>query len=150
VAADFPGVGELGECQLSTAWGTSGSTTPEEGRTTVSAKGEGEGDAIVEEVRGVARLQSEKGTIRISRVHADMEARTTTGDIDVGEVVRGSVVATTTFASIGVGVAVKSGARPSLDSTAVTVHRPLSPLEACEQTTRSCGSRPGPWWAPLW
>ena len=165
MAADFLGVGELGECQLSTglghirlhrtgnlqlaaalgditvdrAVGTVEATADRgdvylgliEGRTTASATGEG--DVTVGKVRGVARLHAEKGAIRISQAHADVEARTTHGDIDVGEVVQGSVVAATTFGSIRVGVAETSGARLSLDSAAGTVYTALSLLEECEQ-----------------
>jgi DUF4097 and DUF4098 domain-containing protein YvlB len=102
-----------------------------EGGTTISAKGEG--DATVEQVRGVARLYAERGTIWISRAHADVEARTIHGDIDVGEVRQGSVIAATTFGSIRVGVAETSGARLSLDSAAGTVSTALSLLAAHEQ-----------------
>ncbi|MFD9499429.1 DUF4097 family beta strand repeat-containing protein [Streptomyces sp. NPDC060035] len=165
VAADFLGVGELGECRLSTGLGhirlhrtgslqlaaALGDITVDhavgtvevtadrcdirlgliEGRTTISAKGES--DATVGEVRGVARVHAEKGAIRISQAHTDVEARTTQGDIDVGEVVRGSVVAATTFGSIRVGVAETSSARLSLDSATGTVYTSLSLLEAYEQ-----------------
>ncbi|MFF9061864.1 DUF4097 domain-containing protein [Streptomyces sp. NPDC101213] len=165
-AADFLGVGELGECRLSTGLGrirlhrtgslrlaaALGDITVDravgtveatadcgdvhlgliEGSTTISAKGEG--DATVGEVHGAARLHAEKGAIRIDRAHADVEARTTHGDIDVGEVVQGSVVATTTFGSIRVGVAGTSGARLSLDSAAGTVYTSLSLLGADEPT----------------
>lgn len=102
-----------------------------EGRTTISAKGEG--DATVKEARGIACLHAEKGAIRIGRAYADVEARTTQGDIDVGEVAQGNVVASTTFGSIRVGVAEASGARLSLDSVAGTVYTALSLLNACEQ-----------------
>ncbi len=164
-AVDFLGVGELGECRLSTGLGhirldrtgslrltaALGDITVDravgaveatadrgdvrlgliEGEATISAKGEG--DATVEEVRGAAHLHAEKGAIRISRAHADVDARTTHGDIDVEEVVRGSVVTATTFGSILVGVAATSDARLSLDSAAGTVYTSLSLLEACEQ-----------------
>ncbi|MEV5873276.1 DUF4097 family beta strand repeat-containing protein [Streptomyces sp. NPDC052101] len=163
-AADFLGVGELGECRLSTGLGhirlhhtgslqltaALGDITVDravgtveatadcgdvhlgriEGRATVSAKGEG--DVTVGEVSGVASLQAEKGAIRIGRAHADAEARTTDGDIDVGEVVQGSVVAATTFGSIRVGVAATSSAHLSLDSAAGTVYTSLSLLGAHE------------------
>lgn len=102
-----------------------------EGRATIRAMGEG--DATVGEVRGVARTHAEKGHIRINRAHADVEARTTQGDIDIGEVVRGSVVTTTTFGSIRVGVAETTSARLSLDSAAGTVYTSLSLLEAWAQ-----------------
>ncbi|MFE7644185.1 DUF4097 family beta strand repeat-containing protein [Streptomyces phaeoluteigriseus] len=101
-----------------------------EGGATISAKGEG--DAAVGEVRGVARLHAEKGDVRIERAHADVEARTTQGDIDIGEVVRGSVVAATTFGGIRVGVARSSNARLSLDSAAGTVYTSLALLAGGE------------------
>ncbi|GHA42152.1 hypothetical protein GCM10010372_47690 [Streptomyces tauricus] len=168
IAADFLGVGELGECRLSTGLGhirlhrtgslqlaaTLGDITVAravgtvevtadrgnvhlglvEGRTTISAKGEG--DATVREARGAARLHAEKGAIRINRAHTDVEARTTHGDIDVGEAMRGCVVATTTFGSIRVGVAEASSARLSLDSAAGTVYTALSLLEERERADR--------------
>jgi hypothetical protein len=93
-----------------------------------------EGNVSVGEVRGVARLRAEKGAVWINRVHADMNARTTHGDIDVGEIVRGSVVAATTFGSIRVGVAETGSARLSLDSTTGTVYTSLSLLTANERT----------------
>ncbi|MBW5422320.1 DUF4097 family beta strand repeat protein [Streptomyces sp. BG9H] len=102
-----------------------------EGSTTVSAKGES--DATVEEVRGAARLYAERGTVWIGRAHTDVEARTSHGDIGVGEVRRGSVSVTTTFGSIRVGVAETSGARLALDSAAGTVSTALSLLVAHEQ-----------------
>lgn len=163
-AADFLGVGELGECELSTGLGhirldrtgslrlaaSLGDITVDraagsveitadrgdvhlglvEGGASVTAMGEG--DSTVGEVRGVARMHSEKGAIRITRAHAGVEARTTQGDIDIGEVARGSVVATTTFGGIRVGVAGTSGARLFLDSAAGTVYTALSLLEAEE------------------
>ncbi|MFD3523436.1 DUF4097 family beta strand repeat-containing protein [Streptomyces sp. NPDC058653] len=164
LAADFLGVGELGECRLSTGLGQirlqrAGSVrltaalgditvdrvtgTAEvtadcgdvhlglvEGGATIGAKGRG--DATVGEVRGVARLDTERGAIRIGRAHTGVEARTTHGDIDVDEVVQGSVVTASTFGSIRVGVAGTSEARLSLDSAAGTVYTSLSLLEACE------------------
>jgi Putative adhesin len=164
-AVDFLGVGELGECRLSTGLGhirlnrtgslqlaaALGDITVDhavgaveatadrgdihlgliEGSARLSAKGEG--DATVGEVRGTIRLHAEEGAIRINRVYADVEARTTHGDIDVGEVVRGSVVTTATFGSILVGVAGTGNARLSLDSAAGTVYTALSLLDACEQ-----------------
>lgn len=102
-----------------------------EGGATIRARGDG--DATVGKVRGVARMRTEKGAIRISRAHTDVEARTTQGRIDIGEVVRGSVVAVTRFGSIRVGVAETSSARLSLDSAAGTVYTSLSLLAALEQ-----------------
>ncbi|MFF2190855.1 DUF4097 family beta strand repeat-containing protein [Streptomyces sp. NPDC058155] len=168
LAADFLGVGGLGECHLSTglghirlqrtgsvqlaaalgditvdrAVGTVEATADRgdvrlgliEGRATIGAKGEG--DATVGEVRGVAHLHAERGAIRINRAHSDVEARTTHGDIDVEEVVQGSVVTATTFGSIRIGVAETSSARLSLDSAAGTVYTSLSLLEAYEQADK--------------
>ncbi|MFI9721770.1 DUF4097 family beta strand repeat-containing protein [Streptomyces sp. NPDC052396] len=165
MAADFLGVGELGECQLSTELGhikldrtgslqltaclgditvdrASGSVEAMadhgdvtlgqvEGRATIRAS---DGDASVEKVRGVARMHTGKGAIRIGRAHADVEARTAQGDIDVREVVRGSVVATAMCGSIRVGVAEPSSALLSLDSAAGTVYTSLSLLEAGAQS----------------
>ncbi|WP_221351129.1 DUF4097 family beta strand repeat-containing protein [Streptomyces beigongshangae] len=98
-----------------------------EGGATIRAKGEG--DATVGRAHGAVRLHAEKGAIRISRAHADVDARTIQGDIDIGEVVRGSVVAATTFGSIRIGVARTSGTRLSLDSATGTVYTSLSLLE---------------------
>ncbi|MDB1086968.1 DUF4097 family beta strand repeat-containing protein [Streptomyces sp. ACA25] len=102
-----------------------------EGRTTIRAKGEG--DATMGEARGAACLNLEKGAIRISRAHANVEARTTHGDIDVAEVMQGSVVAVTTFGNIRVGVAETSGAHLSLDSATGTAYTSLSLLDTREQ-----------------
>ncbi|MEU6770359.1 DUF4097 family beta strand repeat-containing protein [Streptomyces sp. NPDC046759] len=162
-AADFFGVGQLGDCRLSTGLGhirldrtgslhlaaSLGDITVDrvagsveatadrgdvhvgrvEGDATITAMGEG--DAIVGEVRGVTRMRTEKGAIRISRAHTDVDARTTQGDIDIGEVARGSVVAATTSGGVRVGVAGTSGARLSLDSAAGTVYTALSLLGTC-------------------
>ncbi|MYV97956.1 DUF4097 family beta strand repeat-containing protein [Streptomyces sp. SID3343] len=103
-----------------------------EGSARVTARGEG--DVRVGEVRGVARLRAEKGAVWINRAYADVNARTTQGDIEVGEMVRGSVVATTTFGDIRVGVAETSDARLSLDSAAGTVYTSLSLLTTNERT----------------
>lgn len=161
-AADFLGVGELGECQLSTGLGqiTLDRTGPlqlaaslgditvgraaggveatadrgdvhlaqVDGGATIRAMGAG--NATVGEVRGVARIHTEQGSIRISRAHTDVEALTTQGGIDIDEVVRGSVLAATTFGSIRVGVAEHTGTCLSLDSSAGTVYTALSLLEA--------------------
>ncbi|MGW5328681.1 DUF4097 family beta strand repeat-containing protein [Streptomyces sp. NPDC004014] len=161
MAADFVGVGRLGECRLSTGLGhislertgslrltaslgditvdsAAGSVeaTAErgdvrlghvEGRATVSCSSEG--DAVLGEVHGVARLHAERGDIRIRRAHAGVEARTSRGDVDLGKVVRGSVVADTTFGNIRIGVAEASGARLVLDSAAGTVYTSLSLLD---------------------
>jgi hypothetical protein len=102
-----------------------------EGSTTVTTRGEG--DVTVDEVRGAARLYAERGTIRLGRAHTDVEARTIHGDIDVGEVRRGSVLAATTFGGVRVGVAGTSEARLSLDSAVGTVSTALSLLAAREQ-----------------
>jgi Putative adhesin len=160
-AVDFLGVGELGDCRLSTGLGhitldragslhlaaALGDITVDRAGGTVEAaadrgdvhlgmveggavvSAQGEGDATVAEVHGAARVHAEKGAVRIGRAHADVEARTTHGDIDVGEVARGSVATATTFGSIRVGVAGASRARLSLDSTAGTVYTALSLLE---------------------
>ncbi|SEF53351.1 Putative adhesin [Actinacidiphila yanglinensis] len=102
-----------------------------EGRATVRAMSEG--DACVDEVLGDARLQTEKGAVRVSRAHADVEARTVQGDIDLEEVARGSVLASSTSGSIRIGVAETSGALLDLDSVAGTVYTSLSLLETWEQ-----------------
>lgn len=99
-----------------------------EGRATIRSSSEG--DAVLGEVRGVARLHAERGDIRIRWAHAGVEARTSQGDVDIGKVVRGSVVADTTFGNIRIGVAETSGARLVLDSTAGTVYTSLSLLDA--------------------
>jgi hypothetical protein len=102
-----------------------------EGGATVSARGEG--DVTVDEVRGAARLYAERGAVRLGRGHTDVEARTIHGDIDVGEVRRGSVLAATTFGSVRVGVAETSEARLSLDAAAGTVSTALSLLATRER-----------------
>lgn len=101
-----------------------------EGRATVSSSSEG--DAVLGEVHVVARLHAERGDITIRWAHAGVEARTSQGDVDIGKVVRGSVVADTTFGNIRIGVADTSGARLVLDSTAGTVYTSLSLLDTDE------------------
>ncbi|SBU97337.1 Putative adhesin [Streptomyces sp. Ncost-T6T-1] len=164
MAADFLGVGQLGDCRLSTglgrisldrtgslqltaalgditvnsAAGSVEATTERgdvrlghvEGRATISSTSEG--DAVLGEVHGVARLHAEKGDVRIQWAHAGVEARTSQGDVDIGKAVRGSVVADTTFGNIRIGVAEASGARLVLDSTAGTVYTSLSLLNTDE------------------
>ncbi|GAA1938399.1 DUF4097 family beta strand repeat-containing protein [Streptomyces durmitorensis] len=105
-----------------------------EGSATISAKGEG--DATVEEVRGIACLYAEQGAIWIGRAHDDVEVRTIHGDIDVGEMRQGSMIGATTFGSIRVGVAETSGARLLLDSAAGTVSTALSLLATHEQSAQ--------------
>lgn len=163
-AVDFLGMGELGDCRLSTGLGritldraerlqlaaalgdirvgsAAGSVEATAdrgdvhlghvgGSATVTALSEG--DATVDEVHGAARLYTENGAVRIGRAHADVEATAAQGDIDIDGVVRGSVVATSTFGSILVRVAGHSGVRLCLDSAAGTVYRSLSVLAAGE------------------
>lgn len=125
----------LGDITVDHTFGTVDATTHRgdvhlgliEDSATITANGEG--DVTVGEVHGVAHLHAEKGAIEVRRAHADVEARTIDGDIDVGEVQRGSVVTATTFGSIRVAVAGASSARLSLDTAAGTVYTALSLLE---------------------
>jgi hypothetical protein len=93
----------------------------------------GDGAARVGTVCGVARMRTEKGEIRISRAHTDVEARTLQGGIDIGEVICGSVVAVTSFGNIRIGVAETSEARLSLDSAAGTAYTSLLLLAGAQQ-----------------
>jgi hypothetical protein len=65
------------------------------------------------EVTHTLRVKGTTGDIVVERAHADVDAKTTTGSIRVGEVVRGTVVLTTSVGEIEVGV--RQGSAAKLD-----------------------------------
>ncbi|MDI2127100.1 DUF4097 family beta strand repeat-containing protein [Yinghuangia seranimata] len=106
-AADFRAEGRLGTCRVRTGLGH-----------------------IRLDRACCLELSSSLGDIRVDRAAGSVDATADSGDIDIGEVVRGTVVATTTVGGIRIGVAETSRAHLSLDSAVGTVYTSLSLLAA--------------------
>lgn len=71
------------------------------------------GDLRLGEVTNALRVKATTGDIVVERAHADVDARTTTGSIRVAEVIRGTVLLTTSTGEIEIGV--REGSAASLD-----------------------------------
>lgn len=91
------------------------------------------GDTEIGEITGDLRVKSANGTVVVDRACSTVAARTARGDIRLGEVVAGAVVAETAFGRIDVGI--RSGVAAWLDLH-TTMGRVDSALEA--------GDRPDP------
>jgi len=63
------------------------------------------GETTIGEISGEARVASSNGGIAIERARAGVDAKTSRGELRIGEVSRGSVVAHTSLGAIEVGVA---------------------------------------------
>jgi Putative adhesin len=92
-----------------TAWGTLRS----EGRLGECEFTSDYGDIRLGEVANALRVKGTNGNILVQLAHADVDAKTTTGDICVAEVIRGTVVLTTSIGEIEVGV--RQGSAVNLD-----------------------------------
>lgn len=132
--ADFHGEGRLGECSVTTATGhiwldhtgplhlttTAGGIVVDHavGRTEVTGSGEVrfreiDGAAMIKnlngptwvgEVTGDLRCRTANGDITVDRAHAAIDAKTASGGIRIGEVVRGSVALETASGELEVGI----------------------------------------------
>jgi hypothetical protein len=87
----FRSEGSLGECEFTSDFG----------------------DIRLGEVTNALRVKGTNGNILVQRAHADVDAKTTTGNICVAEVIRGTVVLTTSIGEIEVGV--RPGSAVNLD-----------------------------------
>lgn len=71
------------------------------------------GDIQLGEITETLRAKGTSGSIMVGRAHADVDAKTTTGSIRVAEVMRGTVVLTTSAGEIEVGV--REGSAANID-----------------------------------
>jgi Putative adhesin len=93
----------------------------------------GNGDTWIGEVGGDGRVNAGNGTISIDLAHATVAAKTANGDIRLGEVERGAVVAYSAFGTVEVGVRDGVAAWLDLDTKFGRVQNDLESAE-----------RPGP------
>jgi hypothetical protein len=93
----------------------------------------GNGDTWIGEVGGDGRVNAANGTISIDLAHATVAAKTANGNIRLGQVERGAVVAHSAFGTVEVGVRDGLAAWLELDTKFGSVQ---NDLEAAE--------RPGP------
>jgi DUF4097 and DUF4098 domain-containing protein YvlB len=88
------------------------------------------GDTEIGEVTGDLRVRSANGTVVVDRALATVAAKTARGDIRLGEVARGAVVAETAFGRIDVGI--RDGVAAWLDLH-TSMGRVENRLEAAER-----------------
>jgi hypothetical protein len=85
------------------------------------------GDTVIGEITGGLQLTGMNGDFQVERAHGDAEVKTAHGNIRIGEVARGTVVLTTAFGEIEVGV--RAGTAAKLDIRTVS-GRILNSLES--------------------
>lgn len=105
----FHSEGRLGECELTSDYG----------------------DIQLGEIGNSLRVKGTVGSITVERAHADVDAKTTTGNIHVAEVIRGTVVLTTTAGGIELGI--RNGTAARLD-VRTKLGRVLNSLNAVQAT----------------
>jgi hypothetical protein len=93
----------------------------------------GNGDSWIGEVTGEARVNAANGRISIDHAHAGLVAKSANGDVRLGRVEHGAVVAQTAFGKVEVGIADHVAAWLDLDTKFGTVQNDLDAAE-----------RPGP------
>ena len=138
---DFSSDGRLGECRFVTGVGnigldktgplhlTTGTGRVTVGRTTGRTEVTGAGDVRIREIDGPAviknlngdtwvgavtgdmRCNAANGDITIDRTQATVSAKTANGGVRVGEVVRGSVVLSTSYGELEIGIRKGTAAR---------------------------------------
>jgi Putative adhesin len=90
------------------------------------------GDVDVGEVTGDLRLNTAYGDISVDRALATVAAKTAYGSVRIGEVVRGSVVLTTGYGDLEVGIAAGTAAWLDVNSQFGTVRSDLHAADAPE------------------
>jgi len=105
----FLSEGRLGECELTSDYG----------------------DIRLGEIGNCLRVKGTVGSIVVGRAHADVDAKTTTGNIHVAEVIRGSVVLATAAGGIELGI--RNGTAARLD-VRTKLGRVLNSLNAVQAT----------------
>lgn len=88
------------------------------------------GDFRLGEIANTLRVKGTSGSIAIERAHADVDAKTTTGSIRVAEVIRGTVVLSTSVGEIEVGVREGSAANLDVRTKLGRVHNTLDGVDA--------------------
>jgi hypothetical protein len=88
----FSSHGRLGQCDLSLDYG----------------------EVRIDEVADTLQVKGSNGNILVQRAHSDVDVKTSTGNIRVGEVVSGTVSLTTAVGAIEIGV--REGSAANLDA----------------------------------
>ena len=83
-------------------------------------------------VTGVASVKSSNGSVYVDRALSDITASASNGEVQIGEVVRGKVTATSKNGAVEVGVREGSAAWLELNSALGRVHNELAAAEAPE------------------
>lgn len=104
----FHGEGRLGDCEFASDYG----------------------DIRLAEVANSLRVKGTVGNIQIGRAHADVDAKTTTGNINVDEVIRGTVVLATATGGIELGIRSGTAARLDVRTKLGRVRNTLNSVEA--------------------
>lgn len=107
----FQSEGRLGECEFTSDYG----------------------DFRLGEVTNTLRVKGTAGSIVIERAHADVDAKTTNGSIRIAEVIRGTVVLTTSVGEIEVGVREGSAANLDVRTKLGRVHNTLNGVDSPTQ-----------------
>jgi hypothetical protein len=90
------------------------------------------GDTWVGVAGGDLRINAANGGIAVDHAHASVVAKSATGDVRLGEVVRGSVVLETQLGDLEVGIREGTAAWLDVRATAGKVHNMLEAAEAPE------------------
>ena len=98
------------------------------------------GDTWIGEVTGDARVSAANGAISVDRAHAGIVAKTANGDVRLGEVARGAVVAQSAMGTVEVGIHEGVAAWLDLDTKFGQVH---NDLDASERPGAERGHRRG-------
>ena len=85
------------------------------------------GDTWIGEVSGDLRMNASNGRIAVDRAHATVVAKTAKGDVRIGEVERGAVVAQTAYGKVEVGIREGVAAWLDLDTSFGNVENSLDP-----------------------
>jgi Putative adhesin len=89
----------------------------------------GNGESWIGEVTGEARVNGGNGRISIDDAHAGVTAKTANGNVRLGRVERGAVVAQTSFGTVEVGIRERVAAWLDLDTKFGTVRNELTDAE---------------------
>ena len=92
------------------------------------------GDTWIGEAHGELRVNAANGSIAVDVAHANVVAKSSNGDVRLGDVVRGSVVLETRLGDLEVGI--REGTAAWLDVRAAA-GKVLNTLEAAEAPDRS-------------
>ena len=95
------------------------------------------GDAWVGVAGGDLRITAANGSIAVDVAHASVVAKSATGDVRLGDVVRGSVVLESRLGDLEVGIREGTVAWLDVRSTAGKVHNALDVAEAPERSAQT-------------